>query len=285
MNYRDLLDRLRRWYQSHGERDRRIILGVAVAVGLSLVYIAVVEPIVDYRRSVAEEIAEGHEQLEQAERFVGALESLRAERDDLKQKLDQARTRLLPGATGAIGAAALQERVNSVAGTRGITVQSTQVMREEDAPPFKKVAVRLTLSGELKQFAGFLADLEYGPQALRVPFMEVSRRGAAVAGKGPRALSVNTEVSGYLLARAEPEPAAEPAAPAEGGENPPAEGAETPPAEAKPAPSADAGGTPPAAGGEAPPRPSAPPAQSAPPPAGATPEQMGPPAPGPEVTS
>ena len=263
MNVRELLDRVRRWYQSHGERDRRIMLGVAVAAGLSLVYLVVVEPIIDYRRSVAEEIAEGHDRLEQAERFVGALDSLRTERDDLKQKLDQARTRLLPGATGAIGAAALQERVNTVAGTRGITVQSTQVMREEDVSPFKKVSVRLTLSGELKQFAGFLADLEYGPQALRVPFMEVSRRGAAVAGKGPRALSVNTEVSGYLLARAEPEPAAEPAAPAEGGETPPAEGAETPPVEGKEPP--------PAAGGEAPP------------PSGAAPEQVGPPAP--QVTS
>jgi len=271
VNVRDLLDRGRRWYQSHAERDRRIILGVAIAVGLSLGYLAVVEPVVDYRRSVAEEVAEGHDRLEQAERFVGALDSLRTERDDLKQKLDQARTRLLPGASGAIGAAALQERVNTVAGTRGITVQSTQVMREEDAPPFKKVSVRLTLSGELKQFAGFLADVEYGPQALRVPFMEVSRRGAAVAGKGPRALSVNTEVSGYLLARAEPEPAVEPAVPPEGGETPPAEGGETPPAEGGGTLPPQAG-TPPAPGGEA-----------TPPPSGAAPEQVGPPAP--QVTS
>lgn len=227
MNVRELIDRVRRWYQSHGERDRRIILGVAVAVGLSLIYLAGVEPIIDYRRSVAEEIAEGHDRLEQAERFVGALDSLRTERDDLKQRLDQARARLLPGSTGAIGAAALQERVNAVAGARGITVQSTQVMREEDVPPFKKVSVRLTLSGELKQFAGFLADLEYGQQALRVPFMEVSRRGAAVAGRGPRALSVNVEVSGYILARAEPEPAPEPAPP-EGAGTGPVERGETP---------------------------------------------------------
>lgn len=228
MNLRALVESVRRWYQSHGERDRRIILGVAIAVGLSLVYLGVVEPIIDYRKAVAEEIAEGQDRLEQAERFVGALESLRAERDDLKLKLDQARGRLLPGTTGAIGAAALQERVNAVAGARGVTVQSTQVMREEDMDPFRKVSVRLTLSGELKQFAGFLSDLEYGPQALRVPFMEISRRGAAVAGRTPRSLSISVEVSGYLLARAEEPPPAEPAPPAEGGEAPPPEGGEAP---------------------------------------------------------
>ena len=228
MNLRGLLDSARRWYATHGERDRRIILGVAIAVGLALVYVGVVEPIIGYRKAVAEEIAEGQDRLEQAERFVGALDGLRKERDELKQRLDQARSRLLPGATGAIGAAALQERVNTVAGQRNITVQSTQVMREEEVPPFRKVAVRLTLSGELKDFAGFLSELENGPQALRVPFMEISRRGAQVAGK-PRALSVSLEVSGYLLARAEPEvpPAAE-AAPAEGGEAPAEDSPEAP---------------------------------------------------------
>jgi Tfp pilus assembly protein PilO len=229
VNLRGLVESVRRWYQSHAERDRRIIVGVAIAVGLALVYIAVVEPIIEYRKSVAEELAEGQERLEQAERFVGALEALRVERDELKQKLDQARIRLLPGTTGALGAAALQERVNTVAGARNVTVQSTQVMREEEVAPFRKVSVRLTLSGELKQFAGFLADLEYGPQALRIPFLEVSRRGAVAAGRTPRSLSVSVEVTGYLLARAEPEPpAAEPTAPAEGAEVPGPEGGEAP---------------------------------------------------------
>ena len=227
MNLRGLLDSVRRWYATHGERDRRIILGVAIAVGLALVYVGVIEPIIDYRKAVAEEIAEGQERLEQAERFVGALDGLRKERDELKQKLDQARSRLLPGATGAIGAAALQERVNTVAGQRNINIQSTQVMREEELPPFRKVAVRLQLSGELKEFAGFLSELENGPQALRMPFMEISRRGAAVAGK-PRSLSVSLEVSGYLLAKAEPEPPAGETAPAEGGEAPAPDAPESP---------------------------------------------------------
>src|SRR4029453_13441005 len=140
-------------------------------------------------------------------------------------RLDQARSRLLPGTTGAIGAAALQERVNTVAGQRGITVQSTQVMREEEVEPFGKGAGRPPLSGELKGLAGFLSELENGPQALRVPFMEISRRGAAVAGK-PRALSVSLEVSGYLLARAEPEtPPAGARAAAGGGRRAPPPGA------------------------------------------------------------
>jgi type II secretory pathway component PulM len=188
-----------RWYATHSVRDRRIILALSGALGVSLVYLAIVDPIVDYRRRVAEEISQGQEQLERAARFIGAVETLRAERAELRQHLTQAKTRLLPGSSGTLGAAALQERANSLASEKGIAIQSTQVMKEE---PFRKVSVRLTLMGELRQFADFVAGFEYGPQQLTIPFVEVNRRGAVPGVKGPRTLSATVEVSGYLLAEA-----------------------------------------------------------------------------------
>jgi len=170
-----------------------------------------VEPLVHYRPAVAEEIAEGQEQLERGARFLAAADSVRAERNDLRQRLDQAKERLLPGGSGTLGAAALQERANSIAAEKGIAVQSTQVMKEEAADPFRKVAIRLTLSGELKPFSEFIAGLEYGAQQLAIPFVEVSRRGAVPGAKGPRTLAATVEVSGYLLGEqapkaVEPEP-------------------------------------------------------------------------------
>ena len=224
MNFRQLWSTAQRWYAAHSQRDRYIVLGVAVAAGLSLLYVAVVEPLVHYRRRVAEEIAEGQEQLERGARFLAAADTLRAERDDLGRRLDQAQARLLPAGSGTLGAAALQERANAIAAEKGIAVQSTQVMKEEAADPFRKVAIRLTLSGELKPFSEFIAGLEYGPQQLTIPFVEVSRRGAVPGVKGPRTLAATVEVSGYLRGEqapkaAEGEPAeAEPEASATSGE-------------------------------------------------------------------
>ena len=216
MNPRALWELARRWYGEHSARDRRIIAGVGIAVGLSLAYVAVVEPLRGYRRRVAEEISEGHDWLERAARFVAAVDTLRAERAELKKRLAEAQGRLLPGDTGTLAAAALQERANTLASEKGVSILSTQVMREEAADPFRKVAVRLTLSAELKPFAELLSGLEYGPQQLTIPFVEVSRRGAVPGAKGPRLLSATVEVSGYLLAKdkakeaeAEPEAAAE----------------------------------------------------------------------------
>jgi type II secretory pathway component PulM len=201
----------RAWYAGHSPRDQRIILGVIVLAVLSVAYVGIVVPVRDYRRVVAEEIADGQADLERASRFLGAVESLRAERESLRKRLTQARTRLLPGRSGTLGAAALQERANAIATEKGITVQSTQVMREEAADPYRKVAVRLTLSGEIKPFAELVSGLEYGQQ-LAIPFVEVSRRGAVPGAKGPRTLSATVEVTGFVLGedpKAEDQPSAD----------------------------------------------------------------------------
>lgn len=247
LNLRELWARVQRWYANHSERDRRIIAGLAVAVGLSLVYVGVVDRLRAYQHRVAEEISDGQEQLERSARFVGAIDGLRAEREDLRKRLAQAKSRLLPGDSGTLGAAALQDRANALANEKGISIQSTQVMREEQSDPFRKVAVRLTLSGEIKPFAELISGLEYGPQQLTIPFVEVTRRGAVPGQKGPRTLQATVEVSGYLqgggaakekekegeAAEAEAEPGPAPA-PADGGEA----GPPSPPSTAAPAPPA-----------------------------------------------
>jgi type II secretory pathway component PulM len=208
---RELWTWLVRWYAAHSMRDRRILAGIGAAAALSLLYVGGVQPLIHYRQRVKTEIEEGQDQLEHAARFLAVADALHAERDDLRQRVAKAKERLLPGSSGTLGAAALQERANSVAAQKGITVQSTQVMKEEPVEPFHKIAIRLTLSGELKPFAELVSDLEYGPQQLSIPFVELSRRGAIAGAKGPRTLQATVEVSGYLqgeqAAKAEPEPA------------------------------------------------------------------------------
>ncbi len=198
MNPRALWAQVVRWYAGRSPRDQRIWGGVGVLVVVSLLYLVVVKPVAAYRRGVKQQIEEGLDQLDHARRFLAAADGLRAERDAQHQKLVQAKQRLLPGSSGTLGAAALQERANSLATEKGITVQSTQVMKEEPADPFRKIAIRLTLSGELRPLAELLSGLEYGPQQLSIPFIEVSRRGAVAGAKGPRTLSATVEVSGYI---------------------------------------------------------------------------------------
>jgi type II secretion system (T2SS) protein M len=199
VNLRALWASMQQWYAGHSPRDQRIVLGLGILIGLSLVYVGVIDPIRGYRHRVEEELSEGQEEMERAMRFLAAADSLREERLDLGKRLTQAKKRLLPGGSGTLGAAALQERTNALAVEKGVTIQSTQVMREEAADPYKKVAVRLTLSGEVKPLAEMIAGLEYGQQ-LTIPFLEVTRRGAVAGAKGPRTLQATLEVSGFVSA-------------------------------------------------------------------------------------
>ena len=189
---------IRHWYAGHSRRDQRIILGVLTLAGICLVYLYGIVPLREYRQRVSDEISEGQEKLVRSARVLGSADSLRAERGELEKRLKQTRSRLLPGRGGTLGAAALQERTNSLAAEKGITVQSTQVMKEEAVDPYRKVSVRLTLSGELKPFAELLSGLEYDQQ-LAVPFVEANRRGAVPGAKGPRTIQATVEVTGFVL--------------------------------------------------------------------------------------
>lgn len=186
-----------RWYGAYSRRDQRIILGVAIAIGLSLLYVGPIEMVRDYRVSVAEEVSDGQAQVERAQKVLGGVEALRRERDDLKQRLKVARASLLPGGSGTLGAAALEARASGLAQEKGVEVRTKQVMREEAAEPFRRVAVRLTLAGEIGPLAGMLAGLEYDHH-FTVPFMELSRRGAMVNANAPRTITATIEVAGYV---------------------------------------------------------------------------------------
>jgi len=209
-----LVSGVKRWYAGHPRRDQRIILGIFAFAVVCVAYLWVWIPLREYRQKVADEITEGQEQLARAARVLGSADSLKAERETLEKRLKQARERLLPGRGGTLGAAALQERTNSLAAEKGITVQSTQVMKEEALDPYRKVSVRLTLSGELKPFADLVSGLEYGQQ-LAIPIVEVNRRGAVPGAKGPRTLSATVEVAGFVLSE---EAKSDETPPAEGGE-------------------------------------------------------------------
>jgi hypothetical protein len=186
-----------RWYGGYSRRDQRIILGVAIVAGLSLLYVGPVEMLRDYRRGVQEEMADGQQQIERALKTLRGVDGLRRERDELKQRLKLARANLLPGGSGTLGAAALEERASDLAKDKGVEVRTKQVMREEVVDPFRKVAVRFTLAGDVGAIAGMLAGLEYDHH-FTVPFMELSRRGALVGANAPRTLTATVEVAGYV---------------------------------------------------------------------------------------
>ena len=106
---------------------------------------------------------------------------------------------LVPGDTPTLAAAALQDRVSALASEKKVSVQTTQVLKDEPLGPFRQVSLRVTASGELHDLADFLTALEFGPLRVSIPFIELSRRGAMVRKQGVgRTVSATIQVSGVV---------------------------------------------------------------------------------------
>lgn len=220
-------------------RERQLI-GVAGGVFvLLLVYTLVISPFLSYRQDLQDEIAAHRAQIENGKAYLARTADLARQRDQMAKAFQQVRSQLVAGDTPTLAAANLQNTLHGLAGEKGVEIQSTQVMRDDLVGDFRRISVRITVTGDLKPLADFLAGVEHGQTRVSIPFLEISRRGAALRGKSARALSATLEVNAFIQGAA-PAPGAKgaEAKPAAGGAAegaaPAAEGAPVAPPAAAP---------------------------------------------------
>jgi general secretion pathway protein M len=191
MNWRE------RWNQ-FSERERRLIGAAGGVAGLFLVHLLVISPFLSYRQDLQDEIVAHREKLENAQSYLARTADISKQREQLQKLYQTVHAQLVPGDTPTLAAANLQNVLHSLAGEKGVEIQSTQVMRDDAVGEFRRIAVRITVTGELKQVADFLAGMEHGQTRVLIPFIEISRRGAVLRGKAARALSATIEVTAFL---------------------------------------------------------------------------------------
>ncbi len=188
----------RAWLARFKPRERRLIAAAAALMGIALVRLLIVSPFLSYREGLREEIAEHREMLENGRAYLARAGEVARQRDTLRARVKEVRDQLVPGNTPTLAAASLQDTLHGVAGEKGVNIQSTQVMREETIGDFRRVAIRMTATGELRQIVDFMAAVEYGTQRVALPFLEISRKGAVLRGQSGRALAATVEVSAFL---------------------------------------------------------------------------------------
>ncbi len=191
MNWRE------RWAQFK-PRERRLIGAAGAVLGLFLVNLLVISPFLSYRQDLQDEIAAHREKIENGQAYLARTADITRQREQLQKMYQQVHAQLVPGDTPTLAAANLQNTLHSLAGEKGVEIQSTQVMRDDAVGEFRRIAVRITVTGEVKQVADFLAAVEHGQTRVLIPFLEISRRGAVLRGKAARALSATIEVTAFL---------------------------------------------------------------------------------------
>lgn len=151
-------------------------LAVALLALLLAAIVAAVWLPVAYLRAQDATLAVGARRIAEFQARIPGREALLARERELQGALDTERT-LLPGSTPAVAAAQLQGDLSGLAAAMGGEITTVQILEPEEAAPFARISLRLSLSGDMATVRDFLYAIE-----TREPMLIVRRMDLAVSG-------------------------------------------------------------------------------------------------------
>lgn len=180
-----------------GKRRERLLIGLAIVVGVGVLgYIYVVEPLRDWKESMADVIPSREQVLGKRRHFVAQRPALEAELADAGKRLEGRAARWLQGPTPPLAASELQTLVKDLAVQAGAEVRSERILPLIDrGEGLQEVPIEITVASGLRETVKLLYDLDHTPKILTVQDLKVR----VVAVGQPRDLLTTFTVSGYLL--------------------------------------------------------------------------------------
>ena len=194
------LDALREAWQRLSSRER-ILAGLACgALMLVALRYGVVAPYLAYTAQLEERIERDVQRLAKMQRQRDRAAEVRQRMRTLEKQFAAAYDQLVPGETPTLAAAQLQERIQTFADRSGLTLVTTQVMRDKSLGSLRKTRVQMTFRGDTPAVADFLAWVEYEDWLLSVSRLDIGtsrrRRRRRQAARPP--LTITLEVEGIM---------------------------------------------------------------------------------------
>lgn len=177
------------------------LAALALLVGvLGVGYAYLVAPVLAAYRTLDADILRGAELLVRYESLAGARDAHQARLDALSSR-QRGTGVYLGGASDALAAAELQERVRKAVVSEGAELRSIQNLAPESDGEFRRVTVRVQFSANLAAFHRILYRLETGKPFVFVDNLDLRNRLAARASKVENPdplLAIRFDLSGYL---------------------------------------------------------------------------------------
>ncbi len=179
----------------------RLLAGLACGT-LMLVALryGVVAPYLAYTAQLEERIERDVQRLAKMQRQRDRAAEVQQRTRTLEKQFAAAYDQLVPGDTPTLAAARLQERVQTFADRSGLTLVTTQVMRDQSLGSLRKTRVQMTFRGDTPNVADFLAQVEYADWLLAVSRLDIGtskrRRRRRQATRPP--LTITLEVEGIM---------------------------------------------------------------------------------------
>lgn len=167
---------LRDRWAAFSPRERYLVIGAGAMALVVFLRYAPVPGSGLFAASTGEDNWVQLQKVESYRKILARAESAKIQHAELTARLEAAKSRLVPGGTPTQVGAALQGRLSQMASDAGLNVLSSQILKDEQVGDFRRVGVRMTLSGELDGVTKMLSAIETGPADLLVTLLEVNRK-------------------------------------------------------------------------------------------------------------
>jgi hypothetical protein len=177
-------------------RRERVMVGLAVAVGVILGgWLLVVEPILERNRSAGELVPAREQVLQQKRELIARRASITAELATTSAKFDKLAEGFLTSATPAVAASELQKIVKDMAAQAKTEVRSERILPPADRGELLEIPVEIAVSCEIRQLVDLLARIESADKLLPVQDLKVR----VVNLSQPKELLVTLTISGFIV--------------------------------------------------------------------------------------
>jgi|ETNmetMinimDraft_8_1059916.scaffolds.fasta_scaffold132676_1 hypothetical protein len=191
-----------RW-TSLSKRERYLILAaVTVALAVAGRYAPFV-PMISSEEQGPDATWVRMQKVKNFHRIIGRSDAVMARTRAIEARYKAAGKRLIEGVTPTQVGAELQGRLSQMAGDAGLNVLSSQILKPEDVEEFRRVGVRMTLSGELDGMARMVSSVESDRKDLAVTLLEINRKLGASRRPTPTRASSSRPPAAPLTATME----------------------------------------------------------------------------------
>ena len=180
-----------------GTLGRALALAILGAL-IGLVYLGTISPLIDLYRTREATLTERQLLVPRLVRVAAEVPTLRARLAELQAtgtKHDVA----LDGTSDALASANLQSRIEQLAMANGVTITSTEAVPAEDRGPYRRIGLRLTVSGKFEAVVKLLAAVVEAQPPIVVGNLQIHGLFRAIEVRTNHALDTRFEVYGLRI--------------------------------------------------------------------------------------
>jgi general secretion pathway protein M len=174
----------------------RLLALTLLLVVLGGLYLLAVVPLLDF-------YTERAETLESRQMLAPRLNALAAELPELQVRLAQLHAQAqnrkvtLDGSSDAIASANLESRIEALASSAGATIGSTEALPAETRGPYRRIGLRIVLSGTYETVVKLIAALEETDPPLVIDDLQLHGMLRRPGLPGPQEINGTLDVYGF----------------------------------------------------------------------------------------